>query len=85
MSKYFLLLIVLFNIYYCAKQEEVETFLINPNLVKEKEITIESGKEFCIKIPTFTSSYVFLNKQENTDTIPLKNQIHILNITKEKK
>ena len=72
MSKYFLLLISLFNLYYCAKPDEVETFLINPNLVKEKEITIEAGKEFCIKIPTFTSSYVFLNKQENTDAIPFQ-------------
>ena len=72
MSKYITLLIILFNLYYCSKPEEVETFLINPNLVKEKDLSIEIGKEFCIKIPTFISSYVLLNKKENADTIPLK-------------
>ena len=72
MSKYALFFIFLFNLYFCARPEEVETFLINPHLVSEKEITVETGKEFCIKIPTFSSSFVFLNKKENNDVIPFQ-------------
>ena len=72
MSKYILLFLILINIYKCDKKEEIETFLINPNLTKEKEINIQTGKLFCIKIPTFTSSYVLLNKKENNDAIPFQ-------------
>ena len=72
MPKYITLLIILFNLYHCAKQDEIETFLINPSLVKEKDLLIEVGKEFCIKIPTFLSSYVLLNKKENSDVIPFQ-------------
>ena len=72
MSKYVLFFLILINIYKCDKKEDIETFLINPNLVKEKEINIQQGKEFCIKISTFTASYVFLNKNENSDAIPLQ-------------
>ena len=68
--KIYFIISYLINIYKCDKKEEIETFLINPNLVKEKEINIQTGKIFCIKI--FTSSYVLLNKKENSDTIPFQ-------------
>ena len=84
MSKYILLFLILINIYKCDKKEEIETFLVNPNLVKEKEINIQIGNIFCIKIPTFTSSYVLLNKKENSDTIPFQKLTLILNIMSKK-
>ena len=69
MSKFILLILFLFDVYYCTKKEEPETFLINPNSLSEKEITIKSGKEFVIKLACFSSSYVLLNKKDNNDVI----------------
>ena len=49
MSKYILLFLILINIYKCDKKEEIETFLVNPNLVKEKEIIFKSEIYFALK------------------------------------
>ena len=68
--KYLFILVILLNIYQCIKKEVSLTFPINPLTVSEKEILIESGQEFCIKIFCYTSSYVLLNKNENSDSIP---------------
>ena len=69
MSKYILILIFLIKLNVCIKKEVADTFLINPNAESEKEITIEEGKEFCIKLLCFSTSYVLLNKNENEDSI----------------
>ena len=69
MSKYILLLLILIQLNICIKKEVADTFYINPNLESEKEITIEEGKEFCIKISCMTKSYVLLNKNENEDSL----------------
>ena len=69
MSKYILILIFLIKLNVCIKKEVADTFLINPNAESEKEITIEEGKEFCIKLLCFSNSYVLLNKNENEDSI----------------
>ena len=70
MSRYILFLIILLKVSNCLKREVADTFLINPNTINEKEINIQSGKEFCIKLSCVTSSYVLLNKNENDDAIP---------------
>ena len=76
MSKFILLILFLFDVYYCTKKEEPETFLINPNSLSEKEITIKSGKEFVIKLACFSSSYVLLNKKpESSFCILLRDNI----------
>ena len=69
MSKYILILIFLIKLNVCIKKEVADTFLINPNAESEKEITIEEGKEFCIKLLCFSNSYVLLNKNENEDSL----------------
>ena len=71
MSKFLILIILILNCYICQKKERIEIFEINPNIITEKEITVQSGQEFCIKISTFIKSYVLLNNNENIDSIPL--------------
>ena len=71
MSKSILLIILLFKFYVCQKKEIPEIFEINPKQIAETEITVQAGKEFCIKIYCIGTSYVLLNKNENNDSITL--------------
>ena len=46
------------------KKEESIVFEVNPNLVKEKEFTVNSGQEFIIKLYSRYTPWVLLNKNE---------------------
>ena len=52
------------NLYNCEKKEESIVFEVNPNLVKEKEFTVNSGQEFIIKLYSRYTPWVLLNKNE---------------------
>ena len=72
MSKHILLLLILIQLNICRKKEDPNTFVIDPDLVNEKEITIKKGDEFRLQISCSTSILVLLNTDENEDFIEPK-------------
>ena len=64
MLKYIICFLLLLNLYNCEKKAESMVFEVNPNLVKEKEFTINSGQEFIIKLYSRDTPWVLLNKKE---------------------
>ena len=72
MSKHILLLLILIQLNICRRKEDPNTFVIDPDFVNEKEITIKKGDEFRIQISYSTSFLVLLNTDENGDFIEPK-------------
>ena len=64
MLKYIICFLLLLNLYNCEKKTESMVFEVNPNLVKEKEFTVNSGQEFIIKLYSRDTPWVLLNKNE---------------------
>ena len=69
MSKHILLLIILIQLNICIRKDVSTAFVVNPNLKSQKEITIEEGKVFCIKILSSGKNYFILNQKENEDAL----------------